>query len=106
MSGNPLIAAYGAAKHGVIGLIQSMALELAPLGVTANCICPGSTDTAILDASAKIYRLESTRGFEVHHPIARLLRPEEIASGVAWLCAAEQSGVTGVALPVDAGMTI
>ncbi len=106
MSGHPTIAAYCASKHGVIGLIKSLAVELGASGVTANCVCPGSTDTAILQASADIYGLGSVDEFSVHHPIGRVLQPAEIADAIAWLAAPERSGVTGVALPVDGGMTI
>ena len=55
---------------------------------------------------ADVYGLDSLDEFAVHHPIGRILQPEEIASAVSWLCAAEQSGVTGISLPVDGGMTI
>jgi SDR family mycofactocin-dependent oxidoreductase len=106
LGGHPNIAAYAAAKHGVIGLVKSLAVELGPHGVTANAVCPGSTATEILEASAAVYQLDSVDEFAVHHPIGRILEPIEVASAVAWLCAAEQSGVTGIALPVDGGMTI
>ncbi len=106
MGGHPTIAAYCASKHGVIGLIRSLATELGTSGVTANCVCPGSTASGILEASRKVYGLQSLDEFAVHHPIGRILQPPEIASAVAWLCAEEQSGVTGAALPVDGGMTI
>ena len=104
LEGHPAIAAYVAAKHGVLGLVRSMAVELGPHGITANAVCPGSTSTAVLDASSHIYGLGSPGEFAVHHPIGRVLRPEEVASGIAWLCAEEQSAVTGIALPVDGGM--
>ena len=106
MGGHPTISAYCAAKHGVIGLIQSMAVELGTTGITANCICPGSTASGILEASRRVYDLSSLDDFAVHHPIGRILQPEEIASGISWLVAEEQSGVTGISLPVDGGMTI
>jgi len=106
LGGHPMIAAYSAAKHGVIGLVQSLAVELGDSGVTANCVCPGSTAGGILQASADVYQLDSPDDFAVHHPIGRILQPTEIASAVGWLCAEEQSGVTGVALPVDGGMTV
>jgi SDR family mycofactocin-dependent oxidoreductase len=104
--GHPAIAAYSAAKHGVIGFVRSIAVELGPLGITANAVCPGSTSTEILEASREFYDLHSAGEFAVHHPIGRLLQPDEIASAVAWLCGEEQSGVTGIALAVDGGMTI
>ena len=106
MGGHPTIAAYCAAKHGVIGLVRSLAAELGTAGVTVNSVCPGSVDTAILDASRQAYGLASKDDFSVHQVIGRILRPDEIAAGVAWLCSPEQGAVTGIALPVDGGMTI
>lgn len=100
------IAAYGAAKAGVIALVRALAAELGPLGVTANCVAPGSTDTAILGASADVYGLADPAEFAVHHPIGRLLDPTEVAAAIAWLVAPERSGVTGIVLPVDGGMTL
>lgn len=104
-TGLPRLAAYSAAKHGVIGLVKSMAVELGPLGVTVNAVAPGSTRTAMLDASAAVYDLDSVEDFVVHHPLGRLLEPGEVAAAIAWLCSAAASGITGAVLPVDAGMT-
>jgi SDR family mycofactocin-dependent oxidoreductase len=104
--GHPAIAAYTAAKHGVVGFVRSLAVELGPHGITANAVSPGSTSTEILEASREVYDLHSAGEFAVHHPIGRLLLPDEIASAVSWLCHEDQSGVTGIALAVDGGMTI
>jgi SDR family mycofactocin-dependent oxidoreductase len=99
------LAAYSAAKHGVIGLVRSLAAELGVHGITANAVAPGSTRTAMLDASAAVYGLEDPQKFAEQHLLPRLLLPEEPAAMIAWLCGPESSGVTGAVLPVDAGMT-
>ena len=106
MGGHPAIAAYCAAKHGVVGLVRSLAADLGASGVTANAVCPGSTDTAILRASGEVYRLASVENFAAHHPIGRILEPEEVARAVLWLAAPEAGGVTGAMFAVDGGMTI
>jgi SDR family mycofactocin-dependent oxidoreductase len=103
--GLPLLGAYCAAKAGVIGLVRSLAAELGPHGVTANAIAPGSTTTAMLDASATVYSLDGTAEFATHHLLRRLLDPSEPAALLAWLCSPESSGLTGAVIPVDAGMT-
>jgi SDR family mycofactocin-dependent oxidoreductase len=100
-----MLAAYSAAKHGVIGLVRSLAAELGPHGVTANAVAPGSTTTAMLDASAAFYGLGSPAEFASQHLLPRLLTPEEPAALIAWLCGPDSSGITGAVLPVDAGMT-
>lgn len=102
--GLPLLAAYSASKHGVIGLVTSMAAELGPEGICANVVCPGSTDTPILKASAAAYGLSSPEEFAQHHLLPRLLRPEEVAAMIAFLCGPGGSGITGAVIPVDAGM--
>jgi SDR family mycofactocin-dependent oxidoreductase len=103
--GLPRLAAYAAAKHGVVGLVRSLAAELGPAGITANVVAPGSTSTAMLDASAAIYGLDGTATFGQHHLLGRLVRPEEVAELIAWLCGDQAAAITGAVLPVDAGMT-
>lgn len=99
------MSGYSASKHAVIGLIKSLAADLAGTGVTANAVCPGSTRGPILDASAAVYGLGSAEEFAAQQLIERLLVPDEPAALIAWLCGTESSGVTGAALAVDGGMT-
>jgi SDR family mycofactocin-dependent oxidoreductase len=103
--GLPMMGAYSAAKHGVIGLVRSLAADLSDSGITANAVAPGSTDTAALEASAAAYDLATPGEFAVHHTIGRLLGAEEIAEVVAWLCSPSSSAVTGSVLAADGGMT-
>jgi SDR family mycofactocin-dependent oxidoreductase len=100
------LAAYSAAKHAVVGLIRGVAMDLAEYGVTANAVSPGSTRTAILEASAAVYGLDSGEAFAAQQPIGRLLDPGEIAAAITWLCSPASSAITGANLAVDGGMTI
>jgi SDR family mycofactocin-dependent oxidoreductase len=99
------MSGYAASKHAVIGLIKSLAADLAGTGITANAVCPGSTRGPILDASAAVYGLDSAEAFAAQQLVERLLTPDEPAALIAWLCSAESSGVTGAALAVDGGLT-
>lgn len=103
--GLPLLTAYSAAKHGVHGFIRSLAAELGPHGITVNAVAPGSTATAMLDASAAVYGLADVADFATHHQLGRLVEDYEVAALLAWLCGPASAAVTGAVLPVDAGMT-
>lgn len=103
--GLPLLAPYVAAKHGVHGLVRSLAAELGPAGITVNAVAPGSTTTAMLSASATLYGLSDIRPLVEQHLLERPLDPAEIAALITWVCSESSSGITGAVLPVDAGAT-
>ncbi|SPA16560.1 putative short-chain dehydrogenases/reductases (SDR) family protein [Cupriavidus taiwanensis] len=104
------VSAYCAAKHGVIGLTRSLALETAARGVTVNAVCPGYTETDIVrDAVANIVgktgRTEEQARAELaaRNPQRRLVQPDEVADAVAWLCQPSAAAITGQAIPVAGG---
>lgn len=100
------MAAYSAAKHGVVGFTRALAADLAGTSVTANAVSPGSTDTAALAESARIFGLTSVEEFVAHQtPLGRLIQPGEVAATIAWLCSEASSAITGAVVPVDGGMT-
>ena len=102
--GLPGRAAYHAAKHGVLGLTKSAALEYASRGIRINAVCPGTIDTPMVSAMlAK--EADAMKEIMRDQPIGRLGRPEEIASAVLWLCSPGAGFVIGHALAVDGGFT-
>jgi NAD(P)-dependent dehydrogenase (short-subunit alcohol dehydrogenase family) len=104
--GLPMLTVYCAAKAGVVGAVRALAAELRGTGITANAVSPGSTATATLDESARLYALESAEAFSSQQPLERLIRPSEVAEMIAWLAGPGSSAVTGGAVPVDGGLAL
>jgi NAD(P)-dependent dehydrogenase (short-subunit alcohol dehydrogenase family) len=96
-------AAYTAAKHGLVGLTQTAALECATEGIRVNAVCPGFIETPMLARAGLTTNAESRKTVEALHPMKRLGRSEEIAAAVLWLCSDAASFVTGQAIHVDGG---
>ena len=97
---------YHAAKHGVIGLTKSAALEYAAKGIRINAVCPGLIDTPMSDQMKAAGQADALNAMLKDVPIGRLGRAEEIANAVLWLCSPAASLVVGHALAVDGGYTI
>ena len=110
LTGYAYVAAYCAAKHALIGLTRALARELAASGVTVNAVCPGYTDTDLVTRAvdtivAKTGRTaqQARAGLAASNPMGRLVRPEEVAATVGFLCSPEAGAITGQALVVAGG---
>jgi NAD(P)-dependent dehydrogenase (short-subunit alcohol dehydrogenase family) len=110
LKGYPYVSAYSAAKHAVVGLVRSLALELAATPVTVNAVCPGFTDTDLVSASIENIMKKTGRSREQalaelarHNPQGRLIDPAEVADTVLWLCGEKASAITGQAIAVAGG---
>jgi 3-hydroxybutyrate dehydrogenase len=110
LKGYPYVSAYSAAKHAVIGLVRSLALELATTPVTVNAVCPGFTDTDLVAGSIDNIMKKTGRSHEQavaelakHNPQGRLVSPAEVADTVLWLCGEGAGAITGQAIVVAGG---
>jgi NAD(P)-dependent dehydrogenase (short-subunit alcohol dehydrogenase family) len=103
LMGDTHLISYSATKAAVINLTRSLAVDLTPLGIRVNCICPGITMTPAQDAfmSEPVMRSLS----ELTTPMRRNAQPEEMAAAMLWLASPESSYVSGHALVVDGGLT-
>jgi 3-hydroxybutyrate dehydrogenase len=102
LTASPFKAGYVAAKHGVLGLVKTLALEGAGAGITATAVCPAFVRTPLAE------RQVEERGLEAviePHAVKRMLEPSEVADLVAFLLGPSGRGITGVALPIDLGWT-
>jgi NAD(P)-dependent dehydrogenase (short-subunit alcohol dehydrogenase family) len=108
--GGAYVAAYTAAKHGVLGLTRALAVELVASKITVNAICPGYVDTAMTRGSIENVRArtgmseeQARRVFEDMSPQRRLIAPEEVAAVAVLLASDAAQGITGQAISVDGG---
>lgn len=110
LQGGKNIAAYSAAKHGVLGLVRSLAKETAKDGLTCNAICPGFVDTDMAEAAIAgvmkrfdVDRERATKMIVSGNPMGRLINPAEVADAALWLASPGASSINGHALSVSGG---
>lgn len=102
---NPGRAAYHAAKHGVLGLTKTAAVEYASRGIRINAVCPGTIETPMVQHMVETGDLSREVCAKLA-PIGRLGQPEEIANTVLWLCSPAASYIIGQSIAVDGGYTV
>ncbi len=110
LKGYGYVSAYVTSKHAVVGLVRSLAVETAKTGVTVNAVCPSFTDTDLVRESVAAITKKTGKSeqdvvaqYVKDVPMARLIKPEEVAAAVVYLCSAEAAAVTGTAMTVAGG---
>ena len=103
--GDGPFASYNASQAGLLGLNRTMAIELAPYGIRSNCVSPGFTHTQMTESAVGPKLMEYLNGNFARVPMRRLVKPSEIAAGFAFLASDDASGITGINLTVDCGLT-
>ncbi|MEL4177938.1 SDR family NAD(P)-dependent oxidoreductase [Roseateles sp. PN1] len=110
LTGYPYVAAYCAAKHGVLGLTRALALEVAQRGITVNAVCPGYTETDIISRAVDTLVQKTGRtaeqalaGFAASNPQGRLVQPAEVADAVLWLARPAAGAMNGQSIAVCGG---
>lgn len=104
LKGSPNYSVYCAAKHSIVGMTKSAAVEYATKGITVNAIAPGAIETELM-ATMKAKDLAAYEASCKSNPIGRMGRPEEIAHAMCFLCDDNSAFINGVVLPVDSGVT-
>lgn len=112
LKGYSYVAAYVAAKHGVVGLMRALAVETAKSGVTVNAVCPGFVETEMLESSVQRIVEKTGRSAEdartslaSTNPQGRFIQPEEVAAAVLWLCGHAAQSITGQTISISGGET-
>jgi 3-hydroxybutyrate dehydrogenase len=110
LKGYGYVSAYVASKHAVVGLVRSLAVETAKSGVTVNAVCPSFTDTDLVRESVAAITKKTGRSeqdviaqYVKDVPMARLIKPEEVAAAVVYLCSVDAGAVTGTAITIAGG---